>query len=339
MEKEKKEKLEVIVAKQVSNHTHYIVERSDDFMRSEHLYKEFENLREKLIEKWPGIFIPGLQPKKAKAKNETNISEIRKEQLNRFCHKLGNIPYLLGSKEVRVFFNENINIPQETFEQMAIRYKTTFTEFDNNFDEDSEEVQTHFGSFFGAIKTTKSITHELLMMVTDLKQKEKNNKDMFLTTLEKLFVFEKDVLTNYINNDCEQLVLFNMNKDALTTSMVNFVKDTTNPYDSFLNQLTEDILDQNALSDAYDSLQKLKEQLAKFSKAKQKNSNNDNVINALKDIIKIATWHLDREIKNYNKFGMMNYNDEIKKMRVNFEMKNDRKDEILKSVLNDSKFM
>ena len=84
---------------------------------------------------------------------------------------------------------------------------------------------------------------------------------------------------------------------------------------------------------AFDSLQNLKAMLTtKLNKAKPKNANNSNekTINALKDIIRIATWHLDKETKKYNEQSIGNYSVEIEKMRHNFEYKNKIKDDILR---------
>ena len=82
-----------------------------------------------------------------------------------------------------------------------------------------------------------------------------------------------------------------------------------------------------------------KRSLTKLNKAKPKNPNNSNekTINALKDIIRIATWHLDKETKKYNEQSIGNYSVEIEKMRHNFEYKNKMKDDILQAVLNDGK--
>ena len=333
---EKFPNLHVISSRQDPPHTLYSIQ-GDNKKRVEYKYKEFENLREKIVEKWPGIFIPGIEPKKQKTKNETNITELRIAQLNRFCNKLGNIPYLFHSNEVSQFLNQNFHPTQESYEDIANKYKTAFSDFNDNFDENSEEVQSHLKSFFEKIKNIKSTTLELLAMVTDLKQREKKNKEMFMNTIEQLQIFEKDVLMSYVNNDCKQLVLFDMSNDALITSIVNFFKDETNPYDTFLIKLTEDLLDENAFLGAFDSLQNLKAILIKLKKAKQRSANNSNekAINALKDIIRISTWHLDKETKKYNEQSIGNYSVEIEKMRHNFEYKNKMKDDILQAVLND----
>ena len=162
---------------------------------------------------------------------------------------------------------------------------------------------------------------------------------MFLNTIEQFHIFEKDALMEYVNNDCNQLVLFNMNNDPLLKSIVNFIRDSTNPFDSFLSKLTDDLLDEDALLSAFDSLQNLKSILARPKKAKQKNGNNmnDNSHTALREIIKISTWHLNKETKLYNELTVSNYSKEIAKMKESFASKDQMKGEILSAVLGDKK--
>lgn len=321
----------------MTQHTIYSIKKGSEPKVVEKRYKEFEILRAKLAERWPGIFIPEIQPKKSLGRTEEEIANNRKGELNRFIKKIEQIDYLYYSDEIENFFDAQKVLKTENYEIIANKYKNAFQDFDSNFNEDSDEVKTHLKAFFEKIKNIKAKTTELLGIVTDLKLKEKNNKEMFLNTIDQFHIFEKDALMEYVNNDCNQLVLFNMSNDPLLLSIAKYVQDTTNPFDSFLSKLTDDLLDEDALLSAFDSLQNLKSTLAKLTKAKQKNSNNanDNVIQALKDIIKISTWHLNKETKLYNELTVSNYSKEIAKMKESFAIKDQVKGEILSAVLED----
>ena len=321
----------------MTQHTIYSIKKGSEPKVVEKRYKEFEILRAKLAERWPGIFIPEIQPKKSLGRTEEEIANNRKGELNRFIKKIEQIDYLYYSDEIENFFDAQKVLKTENYEIIANKYKNAFQDFDSNFNEDSDEVKTHLKAFFEKIKNIKAKTTELLGIVTDLKLKEKNNKEMFLNTIDQFHIFEKDALMEYVNNDCNQLVLFNMSNDSLLLSIAKYVQDTTNPFDSFLSKLTDDLLDEDALLSAFDSLQNLKSTLAKLTKAKQKNSNNtnDNVIQALKEIIKISTWHLNKETKLYNELTVSNYSKEIAKMKESFASKDQVKGEILSAVLED----
>ena len=62
-------KFHVISSRADPPHTLYTVQGDND-KKAEYKYKDFEALREKIAEKWPGIYVPGIEPKKAKTKNE-----------------------------------------------------------------------------------------------------------------------------------------------------------------------------------------------------------------------------------------------------------------------------
>ena len=66
-------------------------------------YRDFEALRKKMVERWPGIFIPKLPNKKKVGNKGKNISVIRVEMLNRFLKKISKIKYLLNSEELGLF--------------------------------------------------------------------------------------------------------------------------------------------------------------------------------------------------------------------------------------------
>ena len=323
----------------MTQHTIYSIKKGSEPKVVEKRYKEFEILRAKLAERWPGIFIPEIQPKKSLGRTEEEIANNRKGELNRFIKKIEQIDYLYYSDEIENFFDAQKVLKTENYEIIANKYKNAFQDFDSNFNEDSDEVKTHLKAFFEKIKNIKAKTTELLGIVTDLKLKEQKNKEMFLNTIDQFHIFEKDALMEYVNNDCNQLVLFNMSNDPLLLSIAKYVQYTTNPFDSFLSKLTDDLLDEDALLSAFDSLQNLKSTLAKLTKAKQKNSNNanDNVIQALKEIIKISTWHLNKETKLYNELTVSNYSKEIAKMKESFAIKDQVKGEILSAVLEDKK--
>ena len=321
----------------MTQHTIYTIKKGSDLKTVEKKYKDFEILRAKLAERWPGIFIPEIQPKKTVGRTEEEIANNRKSELNRFIKKIEKIDYLYYSDEIENFFDAQVVLKSENYETIANKYKNAFQDFDSNFNEDSDEVKTHLKSFFEKIKNIKAKTTELLSIVTDLKLKEQKNKEMFLNTIEQFHIFEKDALMEYVNNDCNQLVLFNMNNDPLLQSIVNFIRDSTNPFDSFLSKLTDDLLDEDALLSAFDSLQNLKSILAKPKKVEQKNGNNmnDNSLTALREIIKISTWHLNKETKLYNELTVSNYSKEIAKMKESFASKDQMKGEILSAVLGD----
>ena len=61
-------------------------------------YSDFFNLRRKLFERWPGVFIPAIPPKKAVGNLDEDTSETRMRLLNSFCYMLSKSSFLFSQR-------------------------------------------------------------------------------------------------------------------------------------------------------------------------------------------------------------------------------------------------
>ena len=100
-------------------------------------YREFDCLRSKLVERWPGIFIPELPHKKTVGKNDKEVVDLTVEQINRFCAKLANLPHIFNSTETQMFLQNTSDVlktmnslPSESYSDMVAKYRQAFPEFD-----------------------------------------------------------------------------------------------------------------------------------------------------------------------------------------------------------------
>ena len=66
-------------------------------------YSDFFALHEKLLERWPGIYVPNIPPKVAIGNLDADIIAYRIRLLNRFCLELSNFKYLYESEECKLF--------------------------------------------------------------------------------------------------------------------------------------------------------------------------------------------------------------------------------------------
>jgi hypothetical protein len=111
-------------------------------------YSDFDSLRSKLIERWPGIYIPNIPKKKMVGNLDTALIEMRCKQLDNFVKKIIHMPYLLNSAEVKLFLNseevdKTLNkLPKETFDEILIKYKTTFLNIIKDPLQDDKNVVT-----------------------------------------------------------------------------------------------------------------------------------------------------------------------------------------------------
>ena len=56
-------------------------------------YRDFDALRRKFIERWPGVFIPNIPHKKTMGSTDKEIVDLRVEIINRFLKKLSKIDH------------------------------------------------------------------------------------------------------------------------------------------------------------------------------------------------------------------------------------------------------
>jgi sorting nexin-1/2 len=66
-------------------------------------YNDFYTLRNILMIRWPGCFIPAIPPKKAVGNKDLKFILERRYYLERFVKQLSIYPHLLNSEEFRIF--------------------------------------------------------------------------------------------------------------------------------------------------------------------------------------------------------------------------------------------
>ena len=88
-----------------SSHISYTCKGTDSQgnWEGERRYSEFHKMHEKLEQRWPGIPIPQLPPKKAIGNKEVKFINERRFYLERWPKKLAAFPFILNSKEFQCF--------------------------------------------------------------------------------------------------------------------------------------------------------------------------------------------------------------------------------------------
>lgn len=96
-------------------------------------YREFDLLRTKLVEKFPGIWIPPLPRKKLVGNKSKDTVDLRIEQINRFCRLIGQNQILYEAQETGSFLTNVSSVekllnglPKEKMPEMLERYKKLF---------------------------------------------------------------------------------------------------------------------------------------------------------------------------------------------------------------------
>ena len=335
-------------------------------------YRDFDALRKKLVERWPGIFIPNIPHKKKVGNKGKRIIGMRVEMINRFLKKLIKIEYLIDSEEMELFLQNTSNVSKtldglkvENYEDLLKKYSLAFADFDENFDikagkEDQDKFLKKLNDIYPKIKNFRSL-------VLHAKERYKNEQENYMAVINMLSLYEKETVNNFVNSDENKLVFFNMKNIELCKNISNAQEQVINPYDRLYDAITEDYLNIEAMKEALETLKDLQDtynklnknftntnlhlselqsgkssvktifknkekEINKLSTAKE---NKEKDINDLGQIIKIATFNMQNTIENFKVISLDNYYAELSRLEGDTEKNATIFDDLWETVVKD----
>ena len=335
-------------------------------------YRDFDALRKKLVERWPGVFIPNIPHKKKVGNKGKRIIGMRVEMINRFLKKLSKIEYLLNSEEMDLFLQNSSSVTKtldglkvQNYEDLLKKYSLSFSDYDENFDikagkEDQEKFLKKLNDIYPKIKNFRGI-------VLQAKERYKNEQDNYLAVINMLSLYEKETVNNFVNNDEDKLVFFNMKNIELCKNISNAQEQVINPYDRLYDAITEDYLNTEAMIEALEKLKDLQDtynklnkhfnstnlhlnelqagkssvksmfknkekEISKLSSAKETKEKD---INDLGQIIKIATFNMQNTIESFKVVSLDNYYAELSRLEGDTEKNATIFDDLWETVVKD----
>ena len=321
-------------------------------------YRDFDALRRKFIERWPGIYIPNIPHKKMVGSTDKDIVGLRIEQINRFLKKLSHIDYLFNSDEMELFLQNTSNVPktldnikEDSYQNLLKRYSSVFTDYDDNFDTiaGKTEQDQFYKNLVGMYPKLRSFRAFILQE----KERYKVVQQNYLAVINTLSLYEKEVIDSYVGSDENKLVLFNMKNIDLCKNISNAKEKIINPYERLYDSITEDYLDTEAMQEALEGLKGLQENYNKLTKnltstnvqlndlqAGKTNVKNllrfkgkeENISTLMADkerlekdieylgqIIKIATFNMQNQIKKFKTVCLENYYSQLRMIEKDTE--------------------
>ena len=337
-------------------------------------YRDFDALRRKFIERWPGIYIPNIPHKKMVGSTDKDIVGLRIEQINRFLKKLSHIDYLFNSDEMELFLQNTSNVPktldnikEDSYQNLLKRYSSVFTDYDDNFDTiaGKTEQDQFYKNLVGMYPKLRSFRAFILQEKERFKVVQQN----YLAVINTLSLYEKEVIDSYVGSDENKLVLFNMKNIDLCKNISNAKEKIINPYVRLYDSITEDYLDTEAMQEALEGLKGLQENYNKLTKnltstnvqlndlqAGKTNVKNllrfkgkeENISTLMADkerlekdieylgqIIKIATFNMQNQIKKFKTVCLENYYSQLRMIEKDTEFNAKISDDLWESVVKD----
>ena len=262
-------------------------------INQDHLIRRFSDffaLREKLVERWPGIFIPSIPPKKAVGNLEPKNVDHRMRKLNDFCYKLSHYSFLMNSEEVQMFQTATGDcgkaitaLPKLSYTDILQKYQSTFTNYYENYDIIlGKGKMIELSSFLKrALKNIKAFKET----VTTAYSRSEDEIDRYISMMKSIQEYETKTLAEYVE-DSNKFIFTNGDKSDIIDRMSALDTTLLNPYKYLVDWIESEEMDLEAMLETLDGLTGLNTTMEKLQ---QKIDN------------------IDRDLKNgtYEKKGFM----------------------------------
>ena len=316
----------------LANHLQFSIAGKDIPQGIKRRYNDFFQLREKLIENWPGVYIPHIPSKKKVGELNRKTVLLRIRALNVFLYNISKIPYLSQSEEIKSFqtltddFGKAIEkMPKSSFVEILEKYKNAFPTYNVNYDfNQGKEKINVFDSFLKKIKNNLSTFKKAVDISVD---KRKEDILQYFEITHNLISYEKTNIMKYIDDYYDKLIFNNEKNSKLKEKLEKINEYLNNPFENVYNWLYDEEKDVQAMIEAINGINTLE---MNYNKLKQKDESIENDIKKLesgqqgfiKNIFKKKEESLSElnQEKNKNANSIKNLNEIIK--IVTYEMEN-----------------
>ena len=282
--------------KTIGSYIAYTMDGTDITEKLTRRYSDFYSLYEKLIQRWPGIYVPRIPPKKITGNLDPSAIKTRMRLLNRFCLNLSNIEYLYKSEEAG-FFRNNIpdvsnainKLPELPLSQILERMKEAFPEYNGNYDIiiGSKKIE-QFDLF---LKNVQKSLDDFNKSVEAASEKREIEKKQYLELIKNFTNYEKENMLIYADNNENSLIFNNPSYNSLSEKIIKLKQEMVNPFMAFKDWIQEETLDVEAMQYALKQINQLLETEEKLkSKLKDLQESLDKgqqgVVNMFKSLFK-----------------------------------------------------
>ena len=240
------------VEKTVGSYTCYTMDGKDITEQLTRRYNDFFSIYEKLVQRWPGVYIPRIPPKKVTGNMDPSMIKTRMRLLNRFCLNLSKIEYLYNAEETKIFrsnvpdVSNAINkLPQLSYSEMLTRMKEAFPEYNENYDMIvGKSKLTEFENF---LKKYQKNIENFQLSVNSASDKRETEIKQYMEMISGFTNYEKDNIMSYADNNNNNLIFYNPSYSSLSEKVLKMKKEMINPFVAFKDWLEEEKLDLEAM--------------------------------------------------------------------------------------------
>ena len=250
--------------KTIGSYIAYTMDGTDITEKLTRRYSDFYSLYEKLIQRWPGIYVPRIPPKKITGNLDPSVIKTRMRLLNRFCLNLSNIEYLYKSEEAG-FFRNNIpdvsnainKLPELPLSQILERMKEAFPEYNGNYDIIIGSKKLEQFELF--LKNVQKSLDDFNKSVEAASEKREIEKKQYLELIKNFTNYEKENMLIYADNNENSLIFNNPSYNSLSEKIIKLKQEMVNPFMAFKDWIQEETLDVEAMQYALKQINQLLE--------------------------------------------------------------------------------
>ena len=258
--------------KNIGSFISYTLNGKDITEKMSRRYSDFFALYEKLLQRWPGVYIPKIPPKLMTKNTSRKKIKTRMRLLNRFCLNLSNIDYLYNSEETNIFKGNSQDIanlinklPELNLEDLLSRMRDAFPQYNENYDIILGKPKINeFHNFLKKYLKTIELFHKTVESAVEKREQEKKN---YIELIKGLVEYEKNSVLIYTENQVENLIFNNLAYPEIEEKIKNLDKGMINPFIAFKDWLEEEVLDAEAM---FLAIQMINDFMEKEEKCSQK---------------------------------------------------------------------
>lgn len=257
---------------QMGSHVTYTVKGYDTEgpFEGKRRYNDFFNLRSILVSRMPGIFIPPIPPKMIMNKNNKFLEE-RAYFLQRFLQLTCRIKHIVSSDEFILFsrpsgdFDKMINtLPKEDAKFLLNRVRNEFKFEEEDNPSEAQENMEAIQNYENYIKRIAPLLKNMKDRVKPLIAQRDAQNSAFPDLIYLLSKLVNKILDEYADSVDEEKDSKEI-KDSIFTETANDISEKLmNPFRDYYLWLKGEILDLQALTDCFESTERLKKIVEKL---------------------------------------------------------------------------
>jgi len=196
-------------------------------------HDDFIRIRNVLVKRWPGCYIPSVPPKRVMTKVDFMFLEGRRKELEMFTQKITELPHLHYSREYQLFLRSSnpnfeadlIPFQNVTYDDIIMRYKAVFKQpLELRATPEAEKIIEEFRTFLTTIHASFKEFKKVLKKTVLAKRTYYEQLLSFHDVMSR--GYEKSVLTR-IEPNFETSRVFNNTQTGDLTSKIEGVKQAS----------------------------------------------------------------------------------------------------------------